>query len=180
MTIDADKHPFLYSTTTKLAHDIDNFYYNRKHYVWVALYVDNLDVQAASSNPLTIAADFAKGIVTVDRHNEKILGNIVGVRNGVQYMFESKKIDRKAKKAITAMLQNARFEDFYPMIYIIDTKKVNSRIVPVPPKEGARASSPEYKIFDLQEGEYELIDLSEIIKAGKRIAGGRVSENVGK
>lgn len=177
MTIDSDRYPLLFSTTTKLAYNIDNYYYGRKHYVWVALYVDNLDIQAASSNPITIAADFAKGIVTKDRHNEKILGNIVGVRNGVQFMYKAERISKKTKDAIISKINDATFEDFYPMLYIIDTKKVSSRIVPVPAKDGARASSPEYKIFDLQDGEYELIDMSEIIKAGKKITGERVTDN---
>lgn len=180
MPIDADKFPLLFSTTTRLAYDIDNFYYNRKHFVWVALYVDNLNIQAASSNPLTIAADFAKGIVTLDRHNEKILGNIVGVRNGVKYMYEAGKITALLKKEIISYIQSATFKDFFPMIYIIDTKKVNSRIVPVPSIDGARASSPEYKIFDLQDGEFELLDLSEVISAGKIIPRERVGENAGK
>ena len=175
MPIDSDRYPLLFSTTTKLAYDIDNFYYGRKHYVWVALYVDNLDIQAASSNPMTIASDFAKGIVTQDTHNEKIVGNIAGVLNGVNYMYRAKKISSKTRKSIIARLNSATFDDFYPMFYVIDTKKVNARIVPVPAKEGARASSPEYKIFDLQDGEFELIDLSEIVKAGKRIPTGRVN-----
>ena len=175
MPIDVDKYPLVYSTTTHLAYNIDNFFYDRKHYVWIALYADNLAVQAASSNPITIAADFAKGIVTQDRHNEKILGNIVGVLNGVKHMFETKKIDRKTKKDIISRIKTATIEDFYPMLYIIDTKKVNDRIIHVPPKEGARANFPEYKICDLQEGEYEIIDLREIIKAGKNIPGERVN-----
>ena len=124
---------------------------------------------------MTIASDFAKGIVTQDTHNEKIVGNIAGVLNGVNYMYRAKKISSKTRKSIIARLNSATFDDFYPMFYVIDTKKVNARIVPVPAKEGARASSPEYKIFDLQDGEFELIDLSEIVKAGKRIPTGRVN-----
>lgn len=174
MPIDVDKHPYLFSTTTKLADSIDNLFYERKHYVWVALYFDNLDKQAASSNPLTRATDYAKGVMTLDRHSDIILGNIAGVLNGVKYMYNSKKIDKKTRDAITAKINTASFEDFFPMVYVIDTRKVNSRIVPVEPSETARATSPEYKIFDLQDGEFELLDLSDIVKAGKKLIGERV------
>jgi len=174
MSINLDEHPFLFSTTTRLAYNIDNDYYDGKHYVWVALRFDDLDNQAASSNPLSIAADYVKGVMTMDRHSFSILANIAGVTNGAKQMKTLKRINNKKMKEIIAEINRAKFEDFMPMVYVIDSRKVATRIIEVPPAETARSLSPEYKITDLQEDEYELIDFSEIVKINRKIKSGKV------
>lgn len=176
MPINIDEHPFLFSTTTRFAYNIDNDFYGGKHYVWVALKFDDLDVQAANSNPLTIANNFIREVATTDGHCDRINANIVGVRNGARIMSQMGKIDQDTKQRIINRIKDAYYEDFLPLVYVVNTKKIASRIIEVPPDEAALPTSPEYKILDLQAGEYELIDLGRVIKASRRLVRRRLTE----
>lgn len=50
------------------------------------------------------------------------------------------------------------------MLYVIDARKVgNKRCKEVEKKERASDTSVEYRIFDLSEGEYELIDFKNLL-----------------
>lgn len=176
MPINIHEHPFLFSTTTRFAYNIDNDFYGGKHYVWAALKFDDLEVQAANSNPLTIANNFIKEVTTTDGHCDRINANIVGVRKGVAMMQKLGAIDQNTKRRIINRINDAYYEDFLPLVYVINTSKVVSRIIEVPPDLAALPNSPEYKIVDLQSGEYELIDLGSIITAARRLQRRRLSD----
>ncbi|MGN1367968.1 MAG: hypothetical protein ACI4WX_03795 [Aristaeellaceae bacterium] len=176
MAINICDHPFLFSTTTKFAYNIDNDFYGGKHYVWAALKFDDLEEQAANSNPLTIANNFIKEVITTDGHCDRINANIVGVRRGAAMMLRSGAIDQQTQKRISNRINDAYYEDFLPLVYVIDTSKVASRIIEVPPAYAALPNSPEYKIMDLQSGEYELIDIARIITDTRKLKRRMVSE----
>lgn len=175
MKIDVDKYPYLFSTTTKIAKNIDDDFYGEKHFVWIALKFDDPD-QAANSNPLTIANNFIREVVTFDGHHDRINANVVGILNGVKEMRKLNMISEEDKKDIMRRMHIATYDDFLPLLYVIDAKKVASRIIEVPPDKAAKPDSPEYKLLDLQNGEYELIDLSDVICNAKRIKRKRINK----
>ncbi len=177
MTIDVDKYPFLFSTTTRIAKNIDEDFYNGNHFVWIALKFDDKK-QAANSNPLTIANNFIREVATYDGHHDRINANKVGMMNGAMEMYKHKKISKKERKQIMTRIEISTYDEFLPLLYIIDTKKVASRIIEVPPDKAAKPDSPEYKLLDLHENEYELIDLAEIVGAATRIERKRIEKSV--
>ena len=168
MSIDINLHPFLFSTGTLLAYTIDNDCYNGRHFVWCALSCDSR-TQAASSNPLNIARRFIEDVVSLDRHSDKINQNIAGILNGAKTLFEKGIIDKETRTQVKAKVNNAVPTDFLPVMYVIDTKKVLPRIIEVPPAKIASKLSPEYKITDLTAGEYELIDVAQLISAAHSV-----------
>ena len=173
MTIDVDKYPFLFSTTTRIAKNIDEDFYNGNHFVWIALKFDDKS-QAANSNPLTIANNFIREVTTYDGHHDKINANKVGIMNGATVMCRLKKIKLKEKMQIMTRVKIATYDEFLPLLYVIDTRKVAARIIEVPPNEAAKPDSPEYKLYDLHEGEFELIDLADVIGAATKIERKRI------
>lgn len=174
MAIDVNEYPFLFSTTTRIAKNIDEVFYDGKHFVWIALKFDD-KTQAANSNPLTIADSFIREVTTYDGHHDKINANVVGILNGAKEMFRLKKIDKNKRNQIMVRVNIATYDEFLPLLYVIDTKKVASRIIEVPPDEAAKPNSPEYKLLDLQEGEYELIDLAEMVGAATKVMNRRIN-----
>lgn len=170
MPISIMRHPYLFSTGTVLAYNIDNEFYDGKHFVWCALSCDSRD-QAASSNPLSIARRFIEDVVSLDTHSDKINQNIAGILYGSHVLCEKGLIDSETMDRIQGRVRLARWSEFLPLMYVIDTRKVISRIIEVPPVDAASKTSPEYKLTDLQEGEYELLDIAQLISAAHKVSG---------
>ena len=164
MPIDVHDHPYLFSTGTLLAYNIDNDCYGGKHFVWCALSCNSRS-QAASSNPFTIARRLIEDVFTLDEHSDKINQNIAGILNGAKTLYNHRVIDNKTRKRVNEIVKHAVRSDFLPVIYVINTHKVNSRIIEVPPIATARRLSPEYKLTDLHDGEFELINVAQLIFA---------------
>lgn len=164
---DYETYPFIFSASTRLARSIDNNYYGEKHYVWAALKFDSLKEQAAGSNPMTIAKRFIEEVYSEDGHGDKIIAHIVALKKGAAYMLKNGKIDVRTKRIVDKRINAALNDDFLPLIYVVDTKKVESvredRIEPVPMAKAAKDKTPEYRIYDLAEDECEVIDLGAII-----------------
>lgn len=164
-TVDEDKHPFLFSVGSRMAYNVDCDYYKCKHYLWIAYDFHNRKKQAASSDPLTIAKEFIDGVVTLDRHSDQINRNVAGILYGAEEMLRKKLIDEKTRDKIITTIKMAVRTDFLPVAYVINTKKVNERIKKVSSDKTARKGTPEYLLYDLSKGEYQLVDLSVLLEA---------------
>ena len=175
--IDPKEHPFLFSVGTKCAYDIDNDFYNGRHFMWLALNFDNLGPQAESSNPLTKAENFIKEVASEDGDCDSILQNIAGILKGVKANYLAKTITEDQKETILNRLADIASTEFLPYLYVVDTKKVASRIIEVPPEAAAKRTMSEYIIQDLLDGEFELVDLGAVALAASRIKRRRLIEN---
>ena len=56
------------------------------------------------------------------------------------------------------MVDNASFEDWRPLVYVIPRAMVESRLEAVPPKKRA-SFGPEYIITDLRRHEFDIIEM---------------------
>ena len=158
------KSPFLYSAGTLLAYTIAKEYYANTHYVWCTTKFNSLQ-QPPTSNPATICRRFLEQIRTRDRHTQEIQNNIVGILNGAKKKFESGVITEEQYNAIKEIVAGASYsyEAFFPVLYIIESRKVKERCEEVPVIEKASDEAVEYRIRDLKEGEFELISFKDII-----------------
>ena len=168
MSIDVNDHPYLFSTGTVLAYNVDKDCYGGKHFVWCALSCNSRS-QAASSNPLTIARRLIEDVFSLDTHSDKINQNIAGILNGAKILYNNGIIDSKTRKRVNRKVKDAVPSDFLPVIYVIDTRKVNSRIIEVPPIATASKLSPEYKLTDLKYGEFKLVDVAQLIHTATNV-----------
>lgn len=171
--IDTNKYPLLFSVGTSLAYSVDNEYYNGVHYVWCATKINSF-TQPLTSNPISIAKRWLRIVADGDIHVPDVDANTSGILNGAKLKLSNKHITKQDNKAIRSKVAVATYKDFLPVLYVIDTKKVKSRCIEVPPNRVASATSIEYIIEDLQDGEYDLLDIGELTREIRQFSNRRI------
>lgn len=159
--IDPNVTPFLFSVVTNIAYRIAKDYYGNVQYVWCAPKFNSLN-QPPTSNPLTIAKRYIEQIKSGDRHTNEIDANKAGILRGVKAKQNDNVIDAKQNREIRSIVAYAKYEDFFPVLFVIDTRKVIAKCNEVEVENRATNSSQEYLITDLLPGEYELIDFKKL------------------
>jgi len=175
MSLNVNKHPFLYSIGTHLSYKIAKRYYKNIHYVWCTTEF-NSPKQPPTSNPSKICKRYLEQIATGDRHTEEIKNNLAGILRGAQAKFELGVIDKKVYNEIKGIVSVAEYESFFPVLYIIDSRKVKNRCEEVAVKDKASDTAVEYRVADLKEDEFEVIFFREILGGIINIADGKVGE----
>lgn len=162
MNIDANKTPVLYSINTQLAYSISKRYYNNIHFVWCTAEFNNLK-QPPTSNPQTICNRFLEQVTKGDIHAKEIEANIAGILRGANCKLNEKVISEKQFERIRHIVDVAEYKLFFPLIYIIHTDKVLHKIIEVRKEDCASETSVEYKIERLEEGEFDVIKLEDVL-----------------
>lgn len=174
MDIDPTSTPVLYSIGTLLACKISQAYYNNVHYVWCTTKYDSLS-QPATANPQTIARRYLEQITKGDRHAVEIEKNIAGILRGAKSKLDQGVINKKQHKQIRDLVGQAKYESFFPVIYIIYSEKVKDKCEKVKEYDCASDSSVEYLITDLEEGDFNIINIQDtlfgVVKAVDKKAG---------
>ena len=156
------KELLLYSTGTKLSYKINKKYYNNIHFVWCTESFDAA-LQPGTSNPRTLCTRYLEQIIKNDKHALEISNNKTGILKGATIKLEEGVIDKTQYDEICAKVACAENEDFYPVIYLINKKAVSKRLKIVDSKDKANNTSIEYIIEDLQQNEFELIKLEDVL-----------------
>ena len=171
--IDTNKYPLLFSVGTNLAYSVDNEYYHGVHHVWCATKIDSFN-QPLTSNPISIAKRWLRIVADGDIHVPDINANVAGIMNGAKKKLNKNLITKKDNKAIRAKVAVATYKDFLPVLYVIDSEKVKNRCQEVPPKKVASSTSIEYIIDDLQDGEYDLLDIGDLAREIRQFSNRRL------
>jgi hypothetical protein len=175
MGLDVRKNSFLYSVGTQLAYKIAKEYYGNIHYVWCTTEFNSLK-QPPTSNPAIICKRYLEQITTGDRHTQEIMNNIAGILRGAKAKLDSGVINEKEYNKIRTIVSVARYEVFFPVLYIVDSKKVKDKCKEVKVKERASDDAIEYKIEDLKENEFEIILFKDIMGSVIEIVDKEVGE----
>jgi hypothetical protein len=163
------KNPkFLYSTNAMLSYLIAENFFDGKHFVWCAPVFNPNDCDALDINKKIPHSSSPHGIYTVlttdiksdDNHSSKIQSIKTGLIKGTNIKFSCGVIDEGQYRRILEMIENSKLIDFYPLIYIIDTAKIEeSRLIRVPVKDSANGLSTEFQIHDLKTCEFDTIKI---------------------
>ena len=154
----------MFSVGTRLSYEINERFYCGVHFVWCSMYYDNLEKQAATSNPLDIALNFVKKSYTHDRHNVDIDNNKAGILRGAKAHLDRGDISKNKFRKISQRVASSSMKDFLPVLYIIDKGKIDkNRIILVPQEESASDFSIEYRIEDLSSDEFQVIDMCDVL-----------------
>lgn len=175
MGLDVKKNPFLYSVGTQLAYKIAKRYYKNVHYVWCTTKF-NSSKQPPTSNPATICKRYLEQIATGDRHTKEIENNMAGILKGAKMKLGCGIISKKEYNEIRSIVSVSEYEAFFPLLYIVDSKKVKDKCVEVVVEERASDAAVEYKIEDLNENEFEIISFKDVLSGIINI----VDKKVGK
>lgn len=162
MTLTKSNDLLLYSTCTQLAYEINRKYYNDVHYVWCTDAFDS-NLQPGTSNPKTICNRLLKQIVSQDAHATEINQNKAGILKGAKFKYEDGVISKDQYEEIKAKVALSELRDYYPIIYLINKRKVKKRLQVVPPVDTASKNSVEYIIDDLKSNECEIIRVKDIL-----------------
>ena len=156
MGLDFNTTPFLFSMSTKIAVTIANRNY-RTHYVWCSDCFHS-DTQPPTSDPQTIGNTYLNISAKGDRHQLDIMnGHIAAVLSGAQSNYDAGVITDEEFERIKHRLACFDYEDFFPVLYIIDARKIGDRCMEVKISERASDSSVEYLIKDLKRDEFKTI-----------------------
>lgn len=169
MGLDISKNPFLYSVGTELAYKIAKRYYNNIHYVWCTTEFNSLK-QPPTSNPATICKRYLEQITTGDRHTKEIENNMAGILRGAKAKFDSGVIDKTVYNKIRNYVSGADYEAFFPVLYIVESRKIRDRYIEVITKERAGDDAVEYKIEDLKVNEFRIISFKDVLSGIVNIA----------
>ena len=161
MSLDINKTPFLFSMSTMIAYTIANRNY-KSHYVWCSDCFHS-DTQPPTSDPQTIGNTYLN-ITKGDRHQIKIMDDhIAAVLRGAQSNYDAGVITEKAFKRIQHKLACFDYADFFPVLYIIDARKIIDKYEEVPVPLRASDSSVEYLIRDLKKDEFKVILFKDLL-----------------
>lgn len=149
-----------YSINTKLAHYINQRFYNDIHYVWVSPFYSDNNRNPPSSNPKDIYSRLKQetsGII-LDNHSFMIENNKLGIIKGATERKNQGIISEKKEKIIHSIIQKSNNPAlFYPLIYIIPTCLVQSLISKPNFEMKAYLFSEEYIITDLNGSNFDII-----------------------
>lgn len=162
MVLDSDKTPLLYSVGTQLAYQIAKNYYGNVHYAWCTSEFSDI-MQPPTSNPSKICQRYLDIITKGDRHATDINSNIVGILRGAKEKYKRKIITKEQYEDIMAIVAHAKYENFFPMLYIIQSEKVKHKCKEVPTSDKASDDSVEYLIDDLRTDEFDAIFFQDIL-----------------
>ena len=155
----------LWSTGTHLKHYLQTIFGGRKHYVWCSPNFEGDSVgrysvganPAPSSDPATIYRQLHQAVTKQDRHDPKIASQAKTLKALAVAWHKEGKIDADARDEMIAIVKGATIRDFRPIIYAIPYVLVRGRVNTVPRKSRA-SHEPEFRIFDLDESEFQLIE----------------------
>lgn len=162
MSIKPSKDPFLFSAGTLLAYKIAKTYYSDVHYVWCTTEFHSQS-QAVTSNPLSICRRLLEISTTGDRHAKEINNNKAGILVGAKEKLKSGIITPSQYRKINNYVSCADYGAFLPVLYIIDSRKVKAKCIEVLPKEKASDSSIEYKIIDLHNEDFQILQFKDLL-----------------
>ncbi len=156
-----------YSAGSYLAYLINTQFY-KQHYLWCSpvfnpASLSSLDPRRnipASSSPHEIYNSYRRDVNTNDGHSSLIKMNKIGLKRGAKYKLAAGVITQNEYQIIIHKINKASISDFRPLIYLIPASIIKDRMKPVPVKMIANPLGSEYRVEDLLEGEFEIIELN--------------------
>lgn len=154
-----------FSVNTNLANHISARFYNGIHYVWCSPVFDPKALSKtstrhqipASSSPKSIYEEFKRSSEDDDNHADCIVRNKAGIKSGALKKRAAGEITDEEHDRIIRMIDKAANNKFAPLLYIIPCHLVTGKVEPVPVEELANPLSEEYRIENLKESEFEII-----------------------
>lgn len=165
--------PVLYSANPWFAAEIAEKYRGGKYFAWVCEYFDSeRDAPAGSagamiapsSNPRKIYEDLLYEYRNQEEHSRIIKDHKKTFRRLAKTWLGLGKITQDHHDEIVASVQANSWRIWKPILYVIPKNGIDpSRIVQV--KRDDRAGyGPEYQIVDLNRSEFDIIDLSAMMR----------------
>jgi hypothetical protein len=155
----------LYSTNVFLKLLIQEKYMHDVHYVWCSENFDSATLPPhsgaslvpPSSNPADIFRVLKRDVERHDQHSAKINEQKVSLTDRAIDWEKNGSISTADRDEIIYMVNNAAWDHWRPLIYIIPRAPVQTRLAVVPMSRRAGFGN-EYTIADLARAEFDIIE----------------------
>lgn len=158
--------PVIYSTNVYLKYLIQQTYRGDIHHLWCSEYFDSTKQPGysmaarvgRSSNPVDIYKQWAEVVKTQDAHDRELIAkkdSLIGLATGWQLAGE---ITPQVRDEIIFLVQNAGWNYWRPLIYVIPRAAVEPRLQVVNITQRA-GFGVEYIISDLKGSEFDVIEV---------------------
>lgn len=162
----ADVPVVLYSTSTWLAYQITQSYYEGKHYVWCSPDLSSKSLSrsysipdyTASISPLTIYRELSESVARGDRHNVKVQSNKAAIIMTANRKQADGVVTEQQLKEIVAIAEAADLRDFRPLLYVIPYNIVANMLEQVPASMRVSPLEVEYIIKELPRQNFDVIE----------------------
>jgi hypothetical protein len=94
-----------------------------------------------------------------DRHSTKLLSAKVGMLRAADLKRDAGVITTETRDLIRAMIDQAEFADFRPLLYVIPYSHVLDAVEEIPLSERASEYSQEYRLPTLRREQFHVLDL---------------------
>jgi hypothetical protein len=156
----------LYSTNVFLKHHIQRTYRGDIHYVWCSEEFDSaaLGRYAAgagvppSANPVDIYRRLKEAVRRGDTHDEKIAAQRASLLALAVRWADAGEISAEQRADIAYRINNAPFDHWRPLIYVIPRQPIEDRRLERVPAAQCAGLGPEFIIRDLHGTEFDLIE----------------------
>lgn len=144
----------LFSTNTLLAFQINQKYYDEKHFVYCNPYSNAKSpprgtVMPPSSTPCDLFRTFEEDVRRSDLHSAAIKRNRVGLLRGADAKRKQGVITKAQETEIRGIVNSATIDRFTPLLYVIPYALVKTEVKPVPIASKADPFSEEFIIEEL-------------------------------
>ena len=155
----------LYSTNVFLKLLIQEKYFSDEHFVWCSEYFDcdsaprltSASLVPPSSNPRSIYNELKRDIDGKDKHSAKISAQKASFISRAIESHKSGLISEDEKEEIIYMVDDAPFDYWRPLLYVIPSDLVSGRLSTVPIASRAGYGN-EYTINGLLRNEFDIVE----------------------
>ena len=164
--------PILYSANPWFAAEVAKKYRNGQYFAWVCEFFDSAKAPmgsagaliAPSSNPRKIYDDLLQECRAQEEHSRIIKSHRRTFTNLGKKWLSDREITPDQFDEIVASVRARSWRIWNPVLYVIPRQGIApARILQVPRADRA-GYGPEYKIVDLQSNEFDIVDLSALVR----------------
>jgi hypothetical protein len=156
----------LYSTNVYLKLLIQEKYFNDEHYIWCSEHFDSKATPKysasshvpPSSNPAAIYQELLNDVNGKDKHSAKINEQKASFTARATQSFTDRLITKSEMEEIIYMVDDAPFEYWRPLVYVIPAEPVVGRLTLVPIQKRA-GFGDEFIISKLDRNEFDILEL---------------------
>ncbi len=156
----------LYSTNVFLKLLIQEKYFDDKHFIWCSEFFDcdaapkysSGTLVAPSSNPASIYKELVRDVNGKDKHSAKITEQKASFISRAIESHTNGVITEQEKEEIIFMVNDAPFEYWRPLLYLVPSEIVKDRLSLVPIDKRAGFGN-EYIVKGLLRNEFDIVEI---------------------
>jgi hypothetical protein len=145
--------PVLYSANPWFATDVAVKYCHGRHFAWVSEYFDADQAPAGSAGAL----------IAPSSNPRKIYEDLLYERLARGWLAAGE-INQDQHDDILASVRTPSWRIWRPVLYVIPKHGINAARIKEVRRKDRAAYGPEYQIVDLQASEFDIVDLSKLVR----------------